>query len=179
MNRVEIGSRSSNVRRLAVAGLLTAVAVAGSTLSFPAFGSSCAPVQHIVNIFCAVFLGPAWGVGSAFCSSLLRNLLSLGSPLAFPGSMLGALLCGLIYKKTKSLLPTLVGEVFGTGVLGGIAAYPFALLFMNKSASDIAVYTYIVPFLVSTAGGAIIAGVVLYTLKGAGALDKLRAMLNR
>ena len=69
--------------------------------------------------------------------------------------------------------------MFGTGVLGGIAAYPFALLFMNKSASEVAVYTYIVPFLVSTAGGAIIAGVVLYTLKGAGALDKLRAMLNR
>ena len=39
--------------------------------------------------------------------------------MAFPGSMCGALLCGIVYHKTHKLLPTLIGEVFGTGIIGG------------------------------------------------------------
>ena len=83
--------QSDTVKKLAMAGVLTAVAVVGSLLSFPIFGSKCAPVQHMVNILAAVVLGPGWGVGIAFCASLLRNLLGLGSLMAFPGSMIGAL----------------------------------------------------------------------------------------
>ena len=45
-------------RKLAMAGVLTALAVVGSFISFPIAGSKCAPVQHMVNIFAAVFLGP-------------------------------------------------------------------------------------------------------------------------
>lgn len=108
------------------------------------------PVQHMVNILCAVLLGPYYGVGVAFVASLLRNLLGLGSLMAFPGSMFGALLCGIVFHKTNKLLPTLVGEVFGTSILGGLCAYPVAILLMGKSAGDIAFYAYIVPFLVST-----------------------------
>ena len=84
------------VKKLAVAAVFCAVAVVGSMLSFPAFGSKCAPVQHMVNILCAVLLGPWYGVVVAFAASLLRNLLSLGTLMAFPGSMLGALVCGLV-----------------------------------------------------------------------------------
>ena len=72
------------------------VAVVGSMLQFPVFGSQCAPVQHMVNVICAVFLGPGYGVAVAFLASLLRNIFGLGSLLAFPGSMCGALLCGLV-----------------------------------------------------------------------------------
>ena len=46
--------KNSPVRKVAVAGILTAVAVVGSMFSFPIFGSRCAPVQHMVNIL--------WGV---------------------------------------------------------------------------------------------------------------------
>lgn len=55
--------QSDTVKKLAMAGVLTAVAVVGSLLSFPIFGSKCAPVQHMVNILAAVVLGPGWGVG--------------------------------------------------------------------------------------------------------------------
>ena len=48
----------SNVKKLAVAGIFVAVAVVGSLFSFPVLGSKCAPIQHMVNILCAVFLGP-------------------------------------------------------------------------------------------------------------------------
>ena len=150
--------KNLSVKKLALAGMFCALAVVGSVFSFPIFGSKCAPVQHMVNILCAVLLGPYYGVGVAFVASLLRNLLGLGSLMAFPGSMFGALLCGLTYHKAKQLLPTLVAEVFGTSILGGLCAYPVAILLMGKSAGDIAFYAYIIPFLVSTAGGAVIAG---------------------
>ena len=101
----------TSTKKLVMAGVLCAVAVAGSLFSIPVFGSRCAPVQHMVNILCGVLLGPGYAVGAAFCASLLRNLLGLGSILAFPGSMFGALLCGIAYKKTKSLPAALRGEV--------------------------------------------------------------------
>ena len=170
--------KNLSVKKLALAGMLCALAVVGSVFSFPIFGSKCAPVQHMVNILCAVLLGPYYGVGVAFVASLLRNLLGLGSLMAFPGSMFGALLCGLAYHKTRQLLPTLAAEVFGTSILGGLCAYPVAILLMGKSAGDIAFYAYIVPFLVSTAGGAVIAGVLLFSLQRSGALRSMQTTLS-
>ena len=158
-----------SVKKLALAGMFCALCVVGSVFSFPMFGSKCAPVQHMVNVLCAVLLGPWWGVGVAFVASLLRNILGLGSLMAFPGSMFGALLCGLVYAKTKNLIATLVGEVFGTSILGGL---------LGKSAGDIAFYAYIVPFLISTAVGAVIAGVLVYSLQHSGALRSMQSSLS-
>ena len=167
-----------SVKKLALAGMFCALCVVGSVFSFPMFGSKCAPVQHMVNVLCAVLLGPWWGVGVAFVASLLRNILGLGSLMAFPGSMFGALLCGLVYAKTKNLIATLVGEVFGTSILGGLCAYPVAICLMGKSAGDIAFYAYIVPFLISTAVGAVIAGVLVYSLQRSGALRSMQNSLS-
>ena len=170
---------SDSKKKLALAGMFCALCVVGSVFSFPMFGSKCAPVQHMVNVLCAVLLGPWYGVGAAFVASLLRNLLGLGSLMAFPGSMCGALLCGIVYHKTKNLLATLAGEVFGTGIIGGLLAWPVAVFLMGKAAGDIAFYAYVVPFLVSTVGGSIIAGVVLIALEKNGALKKMQASLAR
>mgnify|MGYP004694670233 FL=1 len=133
----------------------------------------------LAGVLCAVLLGPWYGVAVAFVASLLRNLLGLGSLMAFPGSMCGALLCGILYHKTKNLLATLCGEVFGTGIIGGLLAWPVAVFLMGKAAGDIAFYAYIVPFLVSTVGGSIIAGVVLIALEKNSALKKMQASLAR
>ncbi len=164
--------------KLVVAGVFTAVAVVGSLFSFPVLGSKCAPVQHMVNLLCAVLLGPGYGVASAFLASLLRNLFGIGSLLAFPGSMCGALLCGLVYKFTKKLIPTLIAEVFGTGIIGGLLAYPVAILFMGKAAGSIAFTAYVVPFLISTVGGSILAAVLLFSLQKAGVLKSMQAKMN-
>ena len=110
----------ASVKKRSAAGLLTAVAVVGSLFSFPVLGSQCAPVQHMVNIVCAVCLGPWYGVGVAFAASLIRNLLGLGTPMAFPGSMLGALLCGLVYAK----LPRLPAGIAVQRYLSGYAILP-------------------------------------------------------
>ena len=171
--------KKTNTRKLAIAGIFCAVAVVGSLFSFPVFGSKCSPVQHMVNILCAVLLGPGYGLGAAFIAALIRNLLGLGSLLAFPGSMFGALVCGVVYAKTKSIPGTLIGEVFGTAILGGLCAYPIAILFMGQSAAGLAFYAYIIPFLVSTAGGAVISAVLIYSLKKSGVLRAMQESLNR
>ena len=164
----------TRTKKLCAAGILVAVAVVGSLFSFPVFGSKCAPIQHMVNILCAVMLGPWYGVGAAFCASLIRNLLGLGSLMAFPGSMLGALLCGIAFWKSRKIPVTLLAEVFGTGILGGLCAYPIAILFMGMQAGEIAFYAYVIPFLVSTVGGAVISAVLLGALKNTGVLRTYR-----
>ena len=163
-----------NVKKLAVASLLCAVAVVGSTFSFMVLGSKCAPVQHMVNILCAVLLGPGYGIGVAFAASLLRNLLALGTLMAFPGNMLGALLCGLVYHFSRNIPATLVGEVFGTAVLGGLCAWPIAVFVMGQEA---AVFAFVVPFLISTAAGALISAVLIYSLKRMGLLRTMQEHL--
>ena len=170
--------KNASVKKLAIAGVFCALAVVGSMfLTFPVFGSKCAPVQHMVNVLCAVFLGPWYGLAAAFVASLLRNLLGWGSLLAFPGSMCGALLCGLAYWKAKSLAAALLAEVLGTGVLGGLAAYPVAKQLMGLTPEAYTVY--IVPFLISTAAGSILAGILVYALQKNGALNSMRSALER
>ena len=170
--------KKRNVIKLALAGMFCAVAVVGSLLSFPVLGSKCAPIQHVVNVLCGVLLGPLYGLCVAFVTSLIRNLTGLGSLFAFPGSMIGAFLCGLLYQKTKNIPLTLAGEVFGTAVLGGLCAYPIAVLFMGQDASKIAFYAYIFPFFVSTAVGSLIAGVIVFSMKKSRALGMMQDSMD-
>lgn len=158
-------------RTIAMAGVLTAVAVIGSFLSFPVAGSKCAPVQHMVNIISVVVLGPWWGVVIAFLASLLRNILGLGSLMAFPGSMVGALCCGIVYKLSKKISFTCVAEAIGTGFLGGIAAYPVAKFIMGVEPAGI--FIYVIPFLISTVAGSVLAFVLLTVLKKGNLLTKI------
>lgn len=177
--------RSSNTKKLAVAAIFVAIAVVGSAfISFPVFGSKCSPTQHMVNVLCAVFLGPWYGVGVAFCASLIRNLVGAGTLMAFPGSMIGALCCGLAYKALHSrgevlaIVLTLAAEMLGTGVLGGLCAWPVATLFMSVDAASTAVTAYIIPFLISTVAGSIIAGVLIFALRAGGALKMMQRSLE-
>ena len=162
--------------RLTLAALLTAVAVVGSLFSFPVFSSKCSPVQHMVNVICGILLGPWYAFGAGFLAALIRNLFGLGSLLAFPGSMCGSLLCGFVWKYSKKLLPTLVGEVFGTGIIGGLLAYPIAVTFMGVSSASVGFTAYVVPFLISTIAGSIIAGVIILALQKNGTLN---SMMNK
>lgn len=102
--------KKTNIHKLVFAAVLVALAVVGSLVSFPIGASKCAPVQHLVNIIGAVFLGPAWAVGVGFTAALLRNLLGLGSLLAFPGSMVGAPAAAI----TVYILPFFVSCAGGT-----------------------------------------------------------------
>ncbi len=165
---------SNKIRKLALAGVLVAVGVAASPLSIPVGPSRCFPVQHAVNVLMAVLLGPWYGVGAAFATSFIRVLLGTGSLMAFPGSMCGALLCGLMHRYTKSLPLTYLGEVLGTGIIGAMLAYPVALFLMGNP--NAALFAYIVPFSVSTIGGTLIAAIIVTSLKKTGILGRLAPM---
>ena len=131
-------------RKLAIAGVLIAVGVVCSPLNFPVGASKCFPVQHLINIIASVFL-------------------------AFPGSMCGALIGGLCYKFSKKLPLAYIGELFGTGIIGALAAYPIAVYIMGKEA---ALFAYVLPFIISSAGGTVIAIFLVTALKQTHALDK-------
>ena len=79
-----------NTRKLAVAGMMTALGVVLSTFYIPVGMSKCFPVQHLLNVLAGIFLGPGYALGFSFCTALIRNLMGTGSLLAFPGSMVGA-----------------------------------------------------------------------------------------
>lgn len=167
-------NRNTSALKLSLAGILIALGVVCSAFSIPVGAARCFPVQHMVNVISGVLLGPWYACAMAFVTSLIRVLLGTGTLLAFPGSMVGALVCGLVYRAAKSIPAACVGEVFGTGILGGMAAYPVASFLLGKEA---ALFTYVVPFLVSTVGGSIIAAVVLFCLSRSGVLNSMQAKL--
>lgn len=164
-----------NAKKLAVSAMLTAVAVALSTLAVPIGASKCFPIQHLCNVMAGVFLGPFYGVAMAFCTSLIRNLMGTGSLLAFPGSMVGAYLGAFLYQHSRKLSLAYAGEVFGTGVLGGLLCYPVAAMLMGK---EVAVFFYVMPFLLSTVCGTAMAAVLVGVLVKSGAFAYLRHILE-
>lgn len=160
--------KKTEIRKLALAGILVAVAVVCSPLSIPVGASKCSPTQHFINILGGVFLGPWYAVGMAFVTSLIRNLIGTGTLLAFPGSMCGAFLCGMLYKYCRKLPLAYAGELFGTSVIGGLLSYPVAAFVMGREA---AVFGFIFPFFVSSCGGTILAAVLVTMMKKARIFD--------
>lgn len=160
--------KNNYVKKLALAGILVAVGIVCSPLSIPVGASKCAPIQHFINILSGVFLGPGYAVGMAFVTSLLRNLMGTGTLLAFPGSMCGAFLCGILYKYGKHLPYAYAGELFGTSVIGGLLSYPIAVLLMGSKS---AVFGFVVPFFISSFGGTILAVVLVTAMKKMKILD--------
>lgn len=165
-----------NIKKLTLTAFLAAIAVAGSLFSFPVLGSRCSPIQHWVNVMCAILLGPWYGLAAAFLAALIRNILGLGTLLAFPGSMCGALLSSLLYKWIKKLPAAYVGEVVGTSIIGGVLAYPIAAVLMGNQTA--ALFTFVVPFLISTVVGTIMAIVITMTMQKTKVLAKLQQQIN-
>lgn len=147
------------LRKLIFTALMTAATVLLSPVfSFPLGVTKAFPIQHMVNIFLAVLVGTKYGVSAAFLTSLIRNIAGTGSLLAFPGSMIGAFLSGVLYAKTGKLWCAVLGEFVGTSFLGGLASYPIAALFMGSAKGAM---FYVSLFAVSCGAGCVIAYVAL------------------
>ncbi|MCU0559199.1 MAG: energy coupling factor transporter S component ThiW [Desulfobacterales bacterium] len=139
-------------RDIARAAVLVALAVALSPLYIPVGLSKCYPAQHMINVIAAVVLGPVPALLIAFLASLIRNLLGLGTLLAFPGAMIGALLAGTAYRIFGKPWAAGLGEVVGTGLLGAlVSAWLVGPLLLGKS---MAVAGMVAAFGLSSAAGA-------------------------
>lgn len=90
--------------------------------------------------------------------------------------MCGALLSSLLYKWIKKLPAAYVGEVVGTGIIGGVLAYPIAAVLMGNQTA--ALFTFVVPFLISTVVGTIMAIVITMTMQKTKVLAKLQQQIN-
>lgn len=148
----------TNIKKLAQSGILIALGVICSTLSIPLGIAKVYPVQHFINVLAGATLGPAYAVSIAFITSLIRISVGTGTMLAFPGSMCGAFLSGLLYKYTKRVSMAYIGEIFGTGIIGAVLAYPVATFIMSR---DAALFGFIIPFGVSSVAGATISTIFI------------------
>ncbi len=157
--------KKSQLRKLTAAALFAAIAVVCSPLSIPVGASKCLPVQHFVNIISGILLGPWYSMGAAFVTSLIRNFMGTGSLMAFPGSMCGAFLSGFLYAKFKKLPFAYIGELVGTSLIGAMLCFPIASFIMSKEA---ALFTYVIPFFISSFGGTVIAAIIAPVLKKTG-----------
>ncbi|WP_208590386.1 energy coupling factor transporter S component ThiW [Gracilibacillus suaedae] len=148
---------------LTMMAVFIAIGTIGSQfLWFPTGIAKAYPVQHAVNVMAAVTLGPAPAVIIAFTIGLLRNLLGIGTLLAFPGGMIGALLAGYLYRWTRKKGLASVGEIIGTGVIGALLSVPFAKILMGSSVGALA---FLPGFLVSSVTGSIIGLLILSKVK--------------
>jgi energy coupling factor transporter S component ThiW len=154
-------------RELARAIVLVAVAVVLSPFFIPVGIAKCFPAQHMVNVLSAVMLGPAYAVVVATVAAIVRNMLGLGTLLAFPGGIFGALLAGLAYRIFRNNIYFAgIGEVVGTGIIGSlVSVWLVAPMLMGKT---MALSTLIVAFSVSSLGGAVLGLLVLQLLRKGG-----------
>jgi len=152
-----------NSRKLTVMALFVAIGTLGSQfIWFPAGIAKAYPVQHAVNVLAAIMLGPGPAVAIAFVIGLLRNMLGLGSLLAFPGGMIGAFVAGMMYRHYKRYYIAAIGEVIGTGIIGALFSVPFAKLLMGTSFGAL---FFIPPFIVSSVTGSLIAILIASRIK--------------
>ncbi|WP_099159258.1 energy coupling factor transporter S component ThiW [Virgibacillus ndiopensis] len=158
-------------RLLTTLAVFIAIGTVGAQLLwFPAGIAKAYPVQHAVNVMAAITLGPVPAVVIAFMTGLIRNLLGLGTLLAFPGGMIGACLAGVLYKWFGYKMLAVMGEVIGTGIIGALFAVPYANLLMGSS---LGAFVFLPSFLVSSISGAFIGWFVVIRVKRTNVLQNI------
>ncbi len=145
--------------KLTLTAMLIAIGTLTSNVFFIPIGfTKVFPMQHFINVLSAVLLGPYYAVAQALSVSLLRNIMGTGSIFAFPGSIFGAFLAAYLFKKTRKMGMAFFGEVIGTGIIGAIACYPIATLFLGKEAT---LFGFIPAFIFSSLAGAAFGYIIL------------------
>ena len=162
----------NNINKMIITAMMAGVAfVLNTFVYFPAM----APFQHCVNVIAAALLGPWYACMAAFICGVLR-MMSGRTIQAIIGAVFGPIIGGILYKKTKNLYLLALGEIFGTGIVGAIAVYPFMRLFYNLEAVE---WYYYVPFYTPSAiVGAIMGVAVLMALKKNRLFEQFKASLD-
>ncbi len=135
------------------------------------------PTAHLVNIVCAVFLGPYYALACAVTTGALRMALLGVPPLALTGAVFGAFLSGVLYRASRGRLwAAVLGEVAGTGLVGSLASYPVMAFVMGRGGLTWFFYTPL--FVGATLIGGGCAYLLLKVLAANGMLTKLQRKLG-
>ena len=166
----ETTGKSTDTRKVAYAVVLVAIGVAlAPYTSVPVGIAKINPTQHFVNVLGAVLLGPWWAVLVAGVIGVIRNVMGVGTLLAFPGGMIGAFLAGYLYKMTRNLYMGAGGEIVGTGLIAPVvSALLVAPVFMGNA---IPLLALVPSFLGSTIAGAVLGVLAIRLLERADMVD--------
>ncbi len=135
------------------------------------------PMAHLINITCAVFMGPAYALLCALLIGIIRMLVMGIPPLALTGAVFGATLSGVFYKLSKGkIIAAVLGEVIGTGLIGSIVSYPVMTYLWGKE--GLTWFFYVPSFIMGTLIGGSIAFLLLIRLQAAGVLSKIQNALK-
>lgn len=151
-------------KKAVLAGCFAAAGVVLSFISFPIGPVRCFPFQHTLNVIAGVVMGPFWAMGSAFVTSLIRNLMGTGTLFAFPGSMFGAFFVGTVALALppRYKIAAAAAEPLGTAVVGAWVSAALIAPFIGKSIG----FSFLaISFLASCVPGALIGAAALYALK--------------
>lgn len=154
-------------RKVAYAVVLAALGVILSPYtSLPLDIAKINPTQHFINVLGAVLLGPWYAFTVALVISVIRNATGTGTLLAFPGSMIGALLAGYAFKIVRNIYGAALAEIIGTGIIGSLAAvFLVAPVFVGRATTLAAIMP---AFLGSTIVGSVLAILAIKVLERAG-----------
>ena len=160
----------TDTRKVAYAVVLVAIGVAlAPYTSFPIGIAKVNPTQHFVNVIAAVVLGPWWAAIIAAVIGVIRNAMGVGTLLAFPGGMIGALLAGFFYRFRWNIYDGAIGAVIGTGFIAPVVSALFvAPVLMGKA---IPLLALIPSFLASTVVGAVLGVLALKLLHRADIIE--------
>lgn len=123
---------SKKVFRMVVLAILVAIGVVISPI--PRIEGMC-PTAHLINIVCAVLMGPWYSLLCATLIGIIRMAFMGIPPLALTGAVFGAFLSGVFYRASGGkLICAVLGEVVGTGIIGAIVSYPVMAFLMNRGA---------------------------------------------
>jgi len=178
-------TRVVHVKKLAIAIVFSSLSVAIAPFFWFWFlGTKAYPTQHMINAILGVLVGPFWAAIAAIFVGIIRNMLGIGTPYAFPGGIPGGIIVGIVYWLLKRLkmsekirLIAAFTEPIGTLLIG----VPLSLLVFapwlgtEKILSSISREGFIFAFLILGAGwalscvpGSIIGFVILLILNRAG-----------
>lgn len=113
--------------KIATTAILTAVGLLLSWINpfayVPIFGVKINPFAHLINAIAGVLLGPMYAIIVATLIAILRFSFGIGSILAFPGGISGAIIVGLVRELILRIYPKRISwaalcEPFGTIFIG-------------------------------------------------------------
>lgn len=100
------------------------------------------PTAHLINIVCSVLMGPWYSLLCATMIGVIRMLFMGIPPLALTGAVFGAFLSGVFYRASGGkIICAVLGEIFGTGIIGSIVSYPVMAFIMGRDGLNAFFYT--------------------------------------
>ena len=135
------------------------------------------PMAHFINILCSVLLGPWYSLLCAVLIGVIRMAIMGIPPIALTGAIFGAFLSGVFYRASKgNLLLAVLGEIFGTGIIGAVASYPVMSILWGRE--GLSWLFYVPSFIGGTLIGGSIAFVFLKKLSDSGLLAQYQIKLG-